>query len=153
MIKAEGPAGQAKERLAHFVEQQRACEEELKAVSSRILSVSTDPNPRKEREALANRITTLQAAAQRAQAAVAKLGQDAATAAAQLAGATAAQTEAQRDATAARALLDSALGSAGFANTEELTKAARDAHKQSQLESTIRDSRRHEPPFCVGFSK
>lgn len=135
---AEGTANQANERVALLAERLLAARTELDIVAAHVVSVSSHPDPRAERDELATRVATLRNAEGATRAALETLRQEVAATLARLAALTTAAANAEADATTARVALDDALGSAGFAVPDEATAAIRSVQQQTELDSTIR---------------
>ena len=135
---ARADASRAEERHVQALGEHRECVEELETLSARIASVSTFPDPSVERAQLVQRVTTLQTRERDVAAALAKLQQEGASAAAVFEAASTAAGEAEAEAVAAERTLEEELRATGFATREDAASSVRTDAQLRGLADTIR---------------
>ena len=135
--RAEGEARQAADTHGQLRRDLARLDTELAAVAARIAAVSTHPDPRVERDALAARITGLRQAEAAARDALGRADREATRADTQRSHAERALADAEAQAIGTGAALAHALGEAGFATADAATAAVRSQPAQAGLEARI----------------
>ena len=134
---AVGDAKAATVRHEQLVADQARIAKELAGVDERIHGVTTNADPKAERQAIVERVAQLRDTEHNAKAALTQIDLEVTTARERLRSADASMTQADSDVASANTLLAQAMAAAGFAAAGEVKSAMRTSAQQVALESQV----------------